>query len=158
MFTASTQQADAATAQQTMMMYAKSQEMRAIEASQRADLAIKTNQVLARSILANQSVQIGGLQATVAQALMAAIGGAGGAGGMQAQLGAPAQPQSTEAGIASWLKSKAIAHDDEVVEKLIEQGVAAGEHILLMSEQELKECGFKPVALRLLAQEKARSV
>lgn len=135
--------------------------MRAIEASQRADLAIKTNQVLARSILANQSVQIGGLQATVAQALMAAIGGAGGAGGMQAQLGAPAQPQSTEAGIASWLKSKAIAHDDEVVEKLIEQGVEVGEDVLLMSEEDWKRCGFKPVALTKLAKlakEKAHSV
>ena len=164
--TTSTQQAD------LLMLFAQSQEKRANEASQRADLASRTNQlqlranqVLAKTILDSQSSQIGGLQATIAAALMASIG-AGGAGGHaaasfaqpQAQLGAPAQPQSTEAGIASWLKSKGIAHDDEVVEKLVEQGVAAGEHIFLMNEQEWKECGFKPVALRLLAQEKARSV
>ena len=97
----------------------------------------------------------------MAAALMAAISGGHAAASFaqpQAQLGAPAQPQSTEADISSWLKSKSIAHDDEVVEKLVEQGVAAGEHILLMDEQEWKECGFKPVALRLLAKEKARSV
>jgi hypothetical protein len=164
--TASTQQADAVTAQQTMMLFAQSQEKRANEASQRADQAIKTNQVLAKTILANQSAQIGGLQATVAAALMASIGGAGGAGGHaaasfaqpQAQLGAPAQPQSTEAGIASWLKSKGIAHDDEVVEELIEQGVEVGEDVLLMCEEDWKRCGFKPVALMKLAKEKARSV
>jgi hypothetical protein len=164
--TASTQQADAATAHHTMMLFAQSQEKRANEASQRADLAIKTSQVLAKTILANQSAQIGGLQATMAAALMASIGGAGGAGGHaaasfaqpQAQLGAPAQPQSTEAGIASWLKSKGIAHDDEILEELIQQGVEVGEDVLLMSEEDWARCGFKPVALMKLTKEKERSV
>jgi hypothetical protein len=164
--TASTQQADAATAHHTMMLFAQCQEKRANEASQRADLAIKTSQVLAKTILANQSAQIGGLQATMAAALMASIGGAGGAGGHaaasfaqpQAQLGAPAQPQSTEAGIASWLKSKGIAHDDEILEELIQQGVEVGEDVLLMSEEDWARCGFKPVALMKLTKEKERSV
>ena len=159
---AATQQASQAATNQMMMMYAKVQEDRANEAAHRADQATKASQSLAKTMLSNQNFQVQGLQATMAAALMASIGG--GAGGRaaasfappQAQLGAPAQSQSTEADISSWLKSKSIAHDDEVVEKLVEQGVAAGEHILLMNEQEWKDCGFKPVALRLLAQEKAR--
>ena len=150
---------------QTMMLFAQSQEKRANEASQRADAAIKTNQLLAKTILATQSSQSGGLQATRAAALMASIG-AGGAGGHaaasfaqpQAQLGAPAQPQSTEAGIASWLKSKGIAHDAQILEELIEQGVEVGEDVLLMSEEDWQQCGFKKVALTKLAKEKARSV
>jgi hypothetical protein len=159
----STQQASHESTKQAMMMYAKVQEDRAKEAAERADQATKASQVLAKTVLASQNFQIQGLQAAVTNALMASIcGGAGGHAAAsfappQAQLGAPAQPQSTEAGISSWLKSKQIAHDDEVVEKLVDQGVAAGEHILLMNEQEWKECGFKPVALRLLAQEKAAS-
>ena len=160
--TASTQQVDAATAQHTMMLFAQSQEKRANEASQRADQATKASQLLAKSILANQSSQIGGLQATVAAALMASIGAGGHAAASfaqpQAQLGAPAQPQSTEAGIASWLKSKGIAHDDQILEELIEQGVDVGEDVLLMSEEDWQQCGFKKVALTKLAKEKARSV
>ena len=160
--TASTQQVDAATAQHTMMLFAQSQEKRANEASQRADQATKASQLLAKSILANQSSQIGGLQATVAAALMASIGAGGHAAASfaqpQAQLGAPAQPQSTEAGIASWLKSKGIAHDDQILEELIEQGVEVGEDFLLMSEEDWQQCGFKKVALTKLAKEKARSV
>ena len=76
----------------------------------------------------------------------------------QAQLDAPAQPQSKEAGIASWLKSKGIAHDDQIVEELIEQGVEVGEDVVLMSEEDWQQCGFKKVALTKLAKEKARSV
>jgi hypothetical protein len=153
------QQSQSAATNKAMELLAQSHEKRANTADMRAEQAIKANQYLARTMLANQTFQISGLQATMAQALMASIVGAGTAAFAQpqAQLGAPAQPQSTEASISSWLKSKGIAHDDQIVENLIEQGVDAGEDVLLMSQADWKLCGFKPVALTKLAQEKARS-
>jgi len=36
--------------------------------------------------------------------------------------------------------------------------VEVGEDVLLMSEEDWKQCGFKPVALTKLAKEKAHSV